>query len=273
VENRFTNDFFSPSAILSNLSRNVALHLGTPSLRVNVGIDDAMRKLHRILNIDINDPRTTWPRAKFQVLKPALHEDSDGNPVHLILLLGAVFLFFLSKETRSSRALWGYSAALSAGFLLFCALLKWQPWNSRLQLPLFVLAAPFVAAVFCKRWNERFVLAIALALLLSALPWLLFNRSRSLIGNPNVWNRNRFEQYFTNRPQIRDAYLGAADFLKSKNCRRIGLEVGPNDWEYPLWPLLKAGNETIPIEHVHVQNRSALLILADSAPVPSYRPV
>jgi len=265
VENRFTNDVFSPSAILSNLSRNVALHLGTPSLRVNVGIDDAMRKLHRSLNIDINDPRTTWPRAKFQVPELSLHEDTAGNLLHLSLIFGAIFLFFKSKEIGSSHALLSYLTALLSGFLLFCALLKWQPWNSRLQLPLFVLASPFVAAVLCKRLNEKLVFAIAFALLLSALPWVLFNSSRPLTGNPSIWNRTRFDQYFRNNPKLRDAYLGSAYFLKSNKCSQIGLNMGSNDWEYPFWPLLKTGtNETIRIEHVHVENESGLMSILPS---------
>jgi hypothetical protein len=148
---------------------------------------------------------------------------------------------------------------------LFCTLLKWQPWNSRLQLPLFVLASPFVAAVLFKRLNEKFVIAISFALLLSALPWVLFNSSRSLIGDPSVWNRSRFDQYFRNNPKLRDAYLGSAYFLKSNKCSQIGLNMGSNDWEYPFWPLLKTGtNETIRIEHVHVENESGLMSILPS---------
>jgi hypothetical protein len=257
---KITSDVISPSSVLSNITRNLALHLGTPSWRINIGIDDAIGELHRILNIDINDPRTTWPRQKFQVLKPSLHEDTAGNLLHLSLILVAIFLFFISKEIRSSSALLSYLAALLSGFLLFCTLLKWQPWNSRLQLPLFVLASPFVAAVLFKRLNEKFVITISFALLLSALPWVLFNTSRSLIGDPSVWNRSRFDQYFKNRPEIRDAYLGAAHFLKSKKCSQIGLAMGSNDWEYPFWPLLKTKrSETIRIEHVHVKNGSGSL--------------
>jgi hypothetical protein len=143
---------------------------------------------------------------------------------------------------------------------LFCALLKWNPWNSRYQLSLFVLASPFVAVVLCKRLSEKFIVTIAFALLLSALPWVLFNSSRSLMGDQSIWNRTRLDQYFNNRPELRNAFFGAVYFLKSNKCGRIGLDIGSNDWEYPFWPLLNpAANDAIRIEHVNVKNESGLI--------------
>ena len=257
-----TSDVISPSSVLSNIARNIGLHLGTPSWRVNFGIDSAIREFHRVLNIDINDPRTTEPNRKFQVLRPSLHEDIAGNLLHLSLILGVVFLFFISKEIRSSRVLASYLTALFSGFLLFCALIKWSPYNSRYHLPLFVLASPFVAAVFFKRLNEKVIVIIELALLLSALPWVLSNSTRPLMGDQSIRKHARLDQYFNGRPEWRDAFLGAAYFLKANKCSQIGLDIGPNDWEYPFWPLLNpAANEAIRIEHVHVKNESGRISL------------
>src|SRR5439155_26313708 len=187
-------DVISPSSLLFNVDRNLALHRGS-------GIRSSIREFHRVLNIDINDPRTTWYslKTKFQVLKPSLHEDTAGNLLHLSLILSASFLFFISKEIRSSRVLASYLTALFCGFFLFCALLKWNPYNSRLQLPFFVLASPFLAVVLFKRLNKKFAIAIAFALLFSALPWALFNSTRPLVGDQNIWNRTRLDQYFETR--------------------------------------------------------------------------
>jgi hypothetical protein len=256
------SDVISPSSVLSNMTRNIGLHLETPSWRVNSGIEFGVREFHRVLDIDINDPRTTSvpQRDKFQVLKPSFHEDTATNLLHFSLILGVVFLFFTSKEIRSSRVLASYLTALFSGFLLFCALIKWSPYNSRYHLSLFVLASPFVAAVLFKRLNEKVIVTIAFALLLSALPWVLFNSSRPLMGDQSIWKRTRLDHYFNNRPQLRNAYLGAAHFLKSKQCGQIGLDIGPNDWEYPFWPLLNpSANEAIRIEHVNVENESGLI--------------
>jgi hypothetical protein len=41
-----------------------------------------------------------------------------------------------------------YAAAWFGSFLLFCLLLKWQPWHARLHLQWFVLGAPIVGVVW-----------------------------------------------------------------------------------------------------------------------------
>jgi hypothetical protein len=144
--------------------------------------------------------------------------------------------------------------------LLFCALLKWNPWNSRYQLSLFVLASPFVAAVLFKRLNEKVIATIAFALLLSALPWVFLNSTRPLMGDQSIRKHTRVDHYFIDRANWRDAFVGAADFLKANKCGQIGLDVGHNDWEYPFWPILKRErNDVIRIEHVNVKNESGLI--------------
>ncbi len=56
------------------------------------------------------------------------------------------------------------------------------------------------------------------------------------------------------------AYVGAADSLRSQDtCAQVGLLLGGDDWEYPLWPLLKGINPAVRIEHVNVTNSSAVL--------------
>jgi hypothetical protein len=227
---------------------------------VNSAIDSGIREFHRVLDIDNDRPTTTWQQQTFQVLKPSFHEDSAGNLFHLVLIFGATFLFFILKEVRSSGALLSYLIALFSGFLLFCALLKWQPWASRLELPLFILASPFVAAMFFKTLNEKVIATIAFALLFSALPWVFLNSTRPLMGDQSVRKHTRVDHYFNDRANWRDAFLGAADFLKANKCGQIGLDVGRNDWEYPFWPILKRErNDAIRIEHVNVKNESGII--------------
>ena len=64
--------------------------------------------------------------------------------------------------------------------------------------------------------------------------------------------------YFSISPELKAPYVGAADLIKSKNCSTIGLHLGLNDWEYPLWVLLQQDNrDVLRLEHVNVENSSA----------------
>jgi len=242
------------------MSSNIALHLGTPSRRVNSVIDSAIQEFHSALYVDINDPRTTEPNQQFRVRRFSLHEDTAGNLLHLSLILASIFLFFISKEIRNSRVLASYLAALVSGFLLFCALVKWGPYNSRYHLPLFVLASPFVATVLFKSLKEKVNFTVAFALLLSAVPWIFLNSTRPLMGDQSIRKHTRIDQYFTDRSEWRDAFLGAGDFLKATKCNQVGLDIGGNDWEYPFWPILKRErNDATRIEHVNVKNESGII--------------
>jgi len=45
--------------------------------------------------------------------------------------------------------------------------------------------------------------------------------------------------------------------VEGMGCKRVGLILGGDGWEYPLWPLLQARlGEGLRMEHVLVQNAS-----------------
>ncbi len=48
-----------------------------------------------------------------------------------------------------------YLLCLFGGFVMYCAVLKWNPWTGRLLLPWYMAGAPFVAFVFSTPANDR----------------------------------------------------------------------------------------------------------------------
>jgi hypothetical protein len=158
----YSNESFTPASLISNISRNMALHMGTPWNRANALTERVIEVLHTILNKDSNDPKTTYANTSFKVTKASLFEDRAGNALHLLLILFSIVVLLSDKQLRSrSSHLTGFFCALIGGFLLFCFYLKWQPWGSRLHLPLFVLWAPFVAVVLSKARYQYSINSIA----------------------------------------------------------------------------------------------------------------
>lgn len=253
----YVNDLYAVSTVISNIVRNLGLHLGTPFAQVNAVIERGIRVLHTPLGLDVSDPRTTWGGKEFHIPIMSNHEDKAGNPIHLALIIMSVCLALKWRELRGARSLLHYSIAVTIAFLLFNLVFRWQPWHSRLHLPLFVLWSPFVAIVLCRIPNHRVAASIATILILSALPWVFYNKSRPLLGNGNIVNMRRIDQYFNNLPALRDPYMGAANFLKRRKCPQIGLSVGGNDPEYLLWVALReTANYRARLEHVNVHNVS-----------------
>jgi hypothetical protein len=249
---RYSNETRSPAAVTSNVIRNIGLHLPTPLSTVNRVSLRTIQRLHRLIGFDIDDPRTSYmwgqPPDQFDIGKPRYHEDLAGNFLHAALMGLAFGVMLVSPGDRAGirRA---YALALVAGFLLFSALLRWQPWGSRLQMPFFVLGAPLIAATFWRLLRPNAARAATLLVMVASLPWVLFNESRMLVPRPTrsvlwdrdahtVFNTSRREMYFRNRPELAEPYEAAAAKVEAAGCHEVGLVVGLDDWEYPFWVLL-----------------------------------
>ena len=136
------------------------------------------------------------------------------------------------------------------------------------------MSSPMVSYIMEKTLNRKVVNSLAALLLLLSLPWVFHNGCRPLLFSierkiddrmmfspKNILNTPRIDQYFINNPQLKDHYMGAADFIKSRGCNRVGMHLHEDDWEYPFWVLLRQKNDSyIRIEHVLVSNISSSLI-------------
>ncbi len=253
------NEIISFPALTSNTVQNIGLELGTPFKKINTFIKRGIYAIHNVLNIDITDSRTTLGNG-FKFSGHPFHEDHAGNPVHIILIILTFTLFIFSKHQRKTRILLPYFITITAAFLLFSLLIKWQPWSNRLHFPLLLLYAPFIGTVLSRVSNRSISLFINFTLLLLSLPWVFFNQSRPLIGKKNIFTASRTQQYFANRPSFTKPYRNVANYIKSEQCTNIGLILGADSWEYPLWPLLKKNAEKpFYIEHINVKNISSSL--------------
>lgn len=191
----------------------------------------------------------------FQVPGLSLNENVAGSPLHFLLVTFSV-VFFLSRNLREREILL-YILLIILAFLLLCFYLKWQIWHARLHLTLFVLAAPLVGFHMSRIRNGRIANLTLVLPMVMALPCLIRNSARPVIGQDGIFKKSRVEQYFTNNPALAGPYTEAAQFISERICSDIGLEIGWDDWEYPLWFLLREnGHSAVRLEHVNVVNIS-----------------
>ncbi len=297
-QEQYTNELFTLTGLISNLVRNLALHLPLPLLN-SEWVLQVVQAIHTFLGISTNDPRTSWQGADFAIVSISTFENLAPNPLHFYLL-GGVFILGLWQGLRagletgasqlgkfapiprplcptwenggvSSEAhplgtgltglqqarktgVFEYSLVILAMFVLFVFLLKWQPWNSRLHLPLFILIAPVVGKVLDRTNYERLTAYLSSFLLITALFWLLFNETRPLAGQDTLFNTPRLDQYFWSRPDLYPDYVAASQQIAAQNCPQVGLHLGGDDWEYPLWVLLAP--QQVEIRSVGVENES-----------------
>jgi hypothetical protein len=173
-------------------------------------------------------------------------EDCAPNPAHFLLVLLAAIS--LSTRIRRNLAPAVYALAVALGFVGFCAYLRWQPWHTRLHLPLMVLAAPFVGAVVAQNWQPRLAMVLAGLLPLLAIPVIAENYNHPLVGYPSIFDQKRSSRYFVTRPGMEAPYRQIIDAVVAHHPREVGLIIGGNDWEYPFDMLLKRRLPNIRIE-------------------------
>ena len=266
------NGSFGIKQTLDNLMRNGMLNF-------NVGVSDidslsnrALEVATSYLGLDTHRRETSFgnfftsaPPVGLQVL----HEDFGPNPVHSLLLIAALLAMAMRwRATLLSRRL-PYCIAWLAGILVLAAALRWTPWNTRFQLPFFILGAPIFATALPARFlSARTAAALYLSLALVALPPLFFNQSRQLLplvpGRPFpvAWERPSYlsqtamSRLFANNPGLRRPFENAANAIRGARVTQIGLmKADAEDWEYPLWKMLRDEGLDHPVRIEHLGSK------------------
>jgi hypothetical protein len=256
------NSAFFPAGFISNVVRNTSLHFGTRSQRANHSLYSSVIGIHRILGVSANDPRTTFPGLEYKPVRMEYAEATAGAPIHVLLIACSLLILAWKGRGRDASALLALVAVV-AGFLIFSFLLRWQPWHSRLWVPLFVVGAGAVGVAFESVARPLLRGAIIGLMMLGVLPALVLNPPRPLVWRTPIYTIPREGQYFAenNRPYL--TYRAAADYLASVGCYDIGVWLRGDGEEYQLWALLQARaarvGQRVHIRHVLVGNESVKL--------------
>ena len=257
---KLSNNAFTPSIVASNVLRNFASQIETPSTALNKAIESSITAILSVMGEDVNDPRATWDFTMFHVTEMNRHEALAGNPLQLGLFLLATFILAFSWFRTNHHRAGTFALAVIAGFILFSAYLKWQPWHTRLLLPCFVLSAAVTGTVLARVLPALIAGAVAIALPIFAGPALLENAIRPLTyaGAANVFNASRVDQLFAEIPFVRDSFRQAARFIKAQPCTDIGVDTRSggdfSGYEYPLLVLLGDIDGTKKIREVEISS-------------------
>ena len=252
----FQNQALSPGLLLSRILRETSHHLGTPFQALNRFFENSVSWIHQALGLDLNDPRTTWPGARFVVQYRPFNEYLAGAPVHLFLLAAFFVLLYPFRRVVSGNGFWLLLSIPPACFLLLCALLKWIPtYGSRSHVPLLFLMAPLLGRLFGSSRLARLIPGIVLVLLLGLVTTIRRN-PRSVV-TPSLVFRAESQLLFAFEPDYETPFKRAAAFVRSLQPSTVGLDgKGAWNYEYPLMRLLGEGRGSPRFEAFNVTNGS-----------------
>mgnify|MGYP000409812204 CR=1 FL=1 len=261
----YFNDEMNPQNLFSNLLKNIGLHVGPYPL--NNMYDSGIQKLHQKLNIDINNPKTNFANLNYQGSSDFPNdEDSAANPLHFWLIFFSIIILIIQLIRRKEHAS-NYWIFLFAIFLLqiflFCHLLKWQPWHTRLHLPLFLVAIPVVVyALSIKRKFLKRIYFMLPTFVFYGFLVIIFNSSRPFLTSSKTTDISIFDarskKYFAKKPFLYKEYAQMSDRITSTASHKIGIIIGADDWEYPLFNSFE-NTSAVPV-HIYMTNFSKTLL-------------
>jgi hypothetical protein len=248
----------APALAVSQILRSTVLQLGQLQMVGVCGgaLVAATARAHRGVGIGVDEPSISGPVPFFAAeWSPLNHEDTAPSTTTFLILAGATVLALAHRRLGGRRAILGAFVLGWMAWLLVALGVRWMPWNARLQLPALVLLAVPAAAVVAGALGRIPRAVLAALLVVQALPALLFNASRPLLGvsasreepawlqtfvpqgSRSIFATSRWEDYFRNRPAVQaevEDVMGAV-------ARRCGpgsvvrLDLDADGWEYALW--------------------------------------
>lgn len=240
----------------SNLLKNAGLHISYPLDKI---YDPWLREYHKKNHIDINSPDLNYYGTPYNgAISASTHEDTVPNFLHFILIsLGILFLtIYCMFRFRTALHLVIILVVLLMQIMLFNFYLKWQPWHTRLHIPLFVVGSVMICLAAYASKYFRFIVFLFLPFVLLNFFFLFtYNNLRPIVKNltytKNIdLNDSRFKKYFANQLHLYPEYNAVLKMIYRDNVNKLGLQLP--EWEYPL--LHSYYYERVRVKAINVNN-------------------
>lgn len=256
-----------PSYLFVNLLKNLSFNLPTPFVRNgHLIFREIAVRAAAFLGVELNAVSISEAGREY-----VLHEagtygcDTAINPTVMWLFLICAFWMLAravfqrikrNKGTQRERGGKGYFWTATLSFLLFCTILRWEPFVSRYMIAYLALLCPAIA--FClQRGTEkcggalRFCILGIVSLLCLVEAVNLTRYHYEICKGPA---RTRPYSYFAVRWEEMAVYPPLADEIKAQGYQTVGLYLKKaDDFEYPFWAMLRGCR----LEHILVENESA----------------
>jgi hypothetical protein len=237
---------FGLSQTMDSLLLHSASEFAVPQDRVNTVMLLMINRLSAALGWSEHRAETVVQIYPLR-LPGELWLQTDGtasNPLHYGITIASVIASMWWLVHGRARALGFYSLCCIVGFLLFVSLIRWQPFVTRLHLPIVVALSPVVGVVGGEMRRSRpLVEFLALTLCVGSWPLLVENQFRPLWPHSYL-SDNPIKTMFAWRPDLLGPYKTAIGRIRDTRCRQVALlEYDENynnleAWEYPFWHFL-----------------------------------
>ncbi len=254
---KLASEIYGIAPTLSNMSKNAAIHLKTPFPQLNKGIENAVIAFNEFIDINVQSKKYNWRfTPPFEVAYLSTQEDSAGNFLHVILFLICFVIILFNKKLRKNTQIILLVVIGILMFITFSTLLKWQIWNCRLMLPIFLVITPFLAYMVQNISSKLLFYCIMFLFFCSSCLFLFVNQSRLWFGPESIFTASATDQYFNNNDKLKLPFVEITEMIQNSDSKNIGFVTSGDAWQYPFWLLLQQ-MEDLKIQQIMVKNASA----------------
>ena len=230
-------------------------------------------QLASVLRINIDDPLISVS-APFTTSKNIYHHDT-ATAFIIIILISISFIICLitliSRKKHIDRLYVYYGIFSYLSFFVLLTITKWSPWKGRYFIANYALLIPFIVYMIQNLWLFKKALARRIIILIIMLSSFYYGvgtlRYHSEFFIQSFEEKDdRDEVYYIGRIDYKWAIESTINYIKEKGVADIGLMIGSETYEYPLW---NSFDDSVRIEHIDVAN-PYLRELEDPNFIPQY---
>lgn len=260
-----------PTYVLVNLLKNLFHNMPNVYLpQLNQYIKSVMWQLSARLGVDINDPAISEDGVMYNLFNaPNYEHDTAINPIIVWLTIICLMWAVLRSRRKDWRMLYkSYSLAAVVSFLIFCTVLRWENFVTRYMISYLALLCPMIAIQLQKltEGSERGGIRSAVIGIIYCI-CLLDTVNMAISHRLMIYVNGAGERpygYFVNRTVEYQPCMDICGYIRSHGYQYIGFYCGVDDYEYPYWSVLR--EDIVQLEHVNVQNESAVYVKKDYVP-------
>lgn len=237
-----SNLHHDPLSIASVALRNAVGQFTFGSESWNLMLEHETRSLLTYVGLNADDPSTTFEGQVFHLPYFAGLEDIVPAPVQTTLLLLLPFALLI-PHFRRSRGMLPLFAVTFLSLLFFCLIFRWQPWQGRLLIPAYFIAAPMAGILLDILRPSWTPMAFILLELLTLKPHLMFAGQRPLIGGSSIFRMSKQDQISRMMPGRAAEIMKLTAYLKDHpEMHRVMIDSGATE----IYGLLRSIHTSLP---------------------------
>lgn len=246
-----------PLYVFVNGLKNLGMNLPNTYFSWGGMVEYGIYWISYLLGVEINDTAIAEDGRVFFLHQAGEYgHDIAINPLIIIVMFCMILWLFHTILKKAKLEISGQYVVLSIiSFLIFCCILRWEPFVTRYMLSYLALLCPAAAVWLTKiRKGSTSSSIYGIILFLCIVELLqLSEYHTNIMAEQKQWE-NTMAGYFSTRSQERDNYLVLKEILEEESFRSLGLLLSVDTYEYPIWKMVKDGTV---VQNVCVENETS----------------